>query len=64
LASAIGFLILAIGLVAGGRISATFFPSTESQIIYTNVSFTAGTSTIGVRGTYISISVCPDEGCD
>jgi hypothetical protein len=30
----------------------------------TNVSFTAGTSTIGVRGTYISISVCPDEGCD
>jgi hypothetical protein len=29
-----------------------------------NVSFTAGTSTIGVRGTYISISVCPDEGCD
>ena len=29
-----------------------------------NVSFTAGASTIGVRGTYISISVCPDEGCD
>ena len=29
-----------------------------------NVSFTAGTSTIGVRGTFISISVCPDEGCD
>jgi hypothetical protein len=29
-----------------------------------NVSFTAGTSTIGVRGTYISISVCPDEGCN
>jgi hypothetical protein len=29
----------------------------------TNVSFSAGTSTIGVRGTFISISVCPDEGC-
>ena len=29
-----------------------------------NVSFTAGSSTIGVRGTYISISVCPDEGCE
>jgi hypothetical protein len=28
-----------------------------------NVSFTAGNSTIGVRGTFISISVCPDEGC-
>lgn len=26
-----------------------------------NVSFTAGGSTIGVRGTYISISVSPDE---
>jgi hypothetical protein len=30
----------------------------------TNVSFSAGTSTIGVRGTFISISVCPDEGCN
>ncbi|MCB1696320.1 MAG: FecR domain-containing protein [Pseudomonadales bacterium] len=29
----------------------------------TDVSFSAGTSTIGVRGTFISISVCPDEGC-
>jgi hypothetical protein len=29
-----------------------------------NVSFSAGTSTIGVRGTFISISVCPDEGCN
>ena len=29
-----------------------------------DVSFTAGESTIGVRGTYISISVCPDEGCN
>jgi len=43
LAAAIGMLILAIGLVAGGRISYTFFPSTESQILYSNVSFTAGT---------------------
>ena len=30
----------------------------------TDVSFSAGTSTIGGRGTFISISVCPDEGCD
>ena len=29
----------------------------------TDVSFSAGTSTIGVRGTFISISVCPDGGC-
>lgn len=29
-----------------------------------NISFTAGNSTIGVRGTYISISVCPPAGCE
>lgn len=29
-----------------------------------DVSFTAGNSTIGVRGTFISISVCPEEGCN
>ena len=29
-----------------------------------DVSFTAGNSTIGVRGTFISISVCPEEGCE
>ena len=28
-----------------------------------DISFTAGNSTIGVRGTFISISVCPPEGC-
>ncbi|MEM9255711.1 MAG: FecR domain-containing protein [Pseudomonadota bacterium] len=28
-----------------------------------DVSFTAGNSTIGVRGTYISISVCPEDNC-
>jgi len=29
-----------------------------------NISFTAGNSTIGVRGTFISISVCPPDGCE
>jgi len=29
-----------------------------------DVSFSAGGSTIGVRGTFISISVCPPEGCE
>lgn len=28
-----------------------------------DISFTAGNSTIGVRGTFISISVCPADGC-
>ncbi len=43
LALALALLILAIGLVKGDRISFTFFPNTESKIIYTNISFTAGT---------------------
>lgn len=28
------------------------------------ISFTAGNSTIGVRGTFISIAVCPEAGCE
>lgn len=37
-------LIMTLGLVAGGRISFTFFPSPEAQIVYANVSFVSGTS--------------------
>ncbi|MGB0712027.1 MAG: efflux RND transporter permease subunit [Gammaproteobacteria bacterium] len=39
----IGALMLAVGLVAGGRIGFTFFPSIEGNIIYGNVAFVAGT---------------------
>ncbi|WP_198266438.1 efflux RND transporter permease subunit [sulfur-oxidizing endosymbiont of Gigantopelta aegis] len=37
-------LVMTIGLVAGGRINFTFFPSPEAQIVYANVSFISGTS--------------------
>ena len=37
-------LIMTVGLVAGGRINFTFFPSPEAQIVYANVSFVSGTS--------------------
>ncbi len=37
-------LIATVGLIAGGRINFTFFPSPESQIVYANVSFVSGTS--------------------
>ncbi|EIC20488.1 cation/multidrug efflux pump [Thiorhodovibrio frisius] len=43
IASALALLILAIGLVAGGRISFTFFPTPEPQVIYANATFAAGT---------------------
>ncbi len=42
-ASAVALLIVAVGLVAGGRISFVFFPTPESQIINANVTFVAGT---------------------
>ncbi len=37
-------LIMTLGLLAGGRINFTFFPSPEAQIVYANVSFVSGTS--------------------
>lgn len=43
LAGAMGILILAFGLVAGGRIGFTFFPNVEGRLLYATVAFTAGT---------------------
>jgi multidrug efflux pump subunit AcrB len=37
-------MLLAIGLIAGGRLSFTFFPSPENPIIMANANFVAGTS--------------------
>ena len=36
-------LIVAVGLIAGGRVSFVFFPTPESQILSANVTFVAGT---------------------
>ena len=36
-------MILAIGLLAGGRLQFVFFPTPESQILYANAGFVAGT---------------------
>ncbi|MFP4462496.1 MAG: efflux RND transporter permease subunit [Guyparkeria sp.] len=43
LATAVATLILAVGLLAGGRLGFTFFPTPESQIVYANATFVAGT---------------------
>lgn len=43
LAAALGLLIIAIGLLAGGRLGFVFFPSPEAKIINANVTFVAGT---------------------
>ncbi|MBF0471720.1 MAG: efflux RND transporter permease subunit, partial [Gammaproteobacteria bacterium] len=43
-AFAISGLILAIGLIVGGRINFHFFPSPESTTVYANVRFVAGSN--------------------
>ena len=43
LASAVGALILCVGLVAGGRVGFVFFPSPEVDWIYANVELVSGT---------------------
>ena len=40
---ALTVLIVSIGLVAGGRTAFTFFPTVESNVIYANANFVAGT---------------------
>jgi multidrug efflux pump subunit AcrB len=44
IATAIGFLMFAVGLVVGGKTGWQFFPSPESTTLYANVRFVAGTS--------------------
>ncbi|WP_353571594.1 efflux RND transporter permease subunit [Candidatus Albibeggiatoa sp. nov. BB20] len=41
-ASILASFFLAIGLLAGGRVNFTFFPSPDGQIIISNVTFVAG----------------------
>lgn len=40
---ALGLLLIALGLLLGGRINFTFFPSPEGKVIYANSSFASGT---------------------
>jgi multidrug efflux pump subunit AcrB len=42
LASAVGALVLSIGLVIGGRVGFVFFPEPEADWLYANVSMVAG----------------------
>jgi multidrug efflux pump subunit AcrB len=43
LACAVVSIILTIGLISGGRIGFSFFPTPEPQVIYANANFVAGT---------------------
>ncbi len=48
LACALAMLIIGIGLVAGGRLQFTFFPSVETDTLTANVKFVAGTEDVTV----------------
>ena len=43
IAITLAMMILAIGVVAGGRIGFVFFPTPEGQVLYGNIAFAAGT---------------------
>jgi multidrug efflux pump subunit AcrB len=43
LATGVAVLILVVGLLAGGRVKFTFFPSPEPSVVYANVTFASGT---------------------
>jgi len=43
LSGAAALLLVAAGLLAGGRLSFVFFPSPEAQMVYANATFVAGT---------------------
>lgn len=43
LAAGLAVIILAVGLLAGGRVKFTFFPSPEPSVVYANVTFASGT---------------------
>jgi multidrug efflux pump subunit AcrB len=49
LAAALGMLILSIGLLAGGRMNFTFFPTPESATVFASVSFVAGSPPQKIR---------------
>jgi len=62
-ATALAMLIVAVGLIAGGRLSFVFFPTPESQIINANVTFVAGTprSTVDAFLTHLEESLYRTE---
>ena len=43
ISAVLALMILAVGLLAGGRIAFVFFPTPESQVVLANANFVAGT---------------------
>ncbi len=43
IAAGVAILIMAVGLLAGGRVKFSFFPTPEPQVVYANATFASGT---------------------
>jgi multidrug efflux pump subunit AcrB len=54
-------LILAIGLLAGGRVKFTFFPTPEPQMVFANATFASGTPRAQVDAFLTHIRVALEE---
>ena len=55
IATAVATLVLAIGLIAGGRVGFTFFPTPEVDVIFGNVKLVPGSSRDAVREALLKI---------
>ena len=61
LSISLALLIMSIGLLAGGRLSFTFFPSPEGTSITANARFTAGTPSDKVKQFLDHLNVALDQ---
>ncbi|MEN8130915.1 MAG: efflux RND transporter permease subunit [Pseudomonadota bacterium] len=61
---AITLLLLALGLLAGGRLNFVFFPAPESQILFANANFVAGTPRTEVDALLGHLEQTLDETVD
>jgi multidrug efflux pump subunit AcrB len=59
--AALALLMLSIGLVAGGRVPFTFFPSPEAKIITADISFVAGTPPARTKRFVAHVNLALDD---
>ena len=61
IATAIAVLIIAVGLIAGGRVGFTFFPTPEVDVVFGNVKLVPGSSRESVREALLKIEAAAYE---
>lgn len=61
LTAALAMLILAVGMMAGGRVGFTFFPSPDGTTVRANVSFVAGTPPETVEAFMVKVNAALED---